>query len=115
MQDRAGQFSTYGLASGERSGSFASGVFLGAPSPNPMSKGANVLFRISQPEYVRLSVLDASGRKVRTLRDGMMAPGQYTGNWDGLSDRSSRVAPGVYFLSLSTASGTRTQRIAVIQ
>jgi hypothetical protein len=99
--DRAGQPAIYGFTSGQRLGSYATGVFLGAPSPNPMSRGANVLFRISKPEYVRLSVLDASGRKVRTLRDGMMAPGQYTGSWDGLTDHSSRVA------RVSTSSRSR--------
>ena len=63
---------------------------------------------------MRLAVTDVSGRKIRTLREGMMAPGEYSQMWNGEGDRAGRVSAGVYFLTLSTDGELRTQRIAVM-
>jgi hypothetical protein len=109
-----GQVETMGLTSGRREGPLAE-LFLGAPTPNPAVAGSSILFRIGRPEYVRLAVVDAGGRRVRTLHEGMLAPGEHSRRWDGTTDRSRPVAPGVYFITLEASEGLRAQRIAVTQ
>ncbi len=86
----------------------------GPPSPNPTPSGTALSFRLPRPEWVRLDIVDAGGRRVRTLEQGMLAPGEYQRWWDGRGD--GRVAPpGLYFALLRTSDGVRTQRIAVIR
>lgn len=115
VTDRAGETVHMGLASARRAAALAAGVFLGAPQPNPSKAGALFTFALGQPEFVRLSIVDATGRSIRTLHEGMLAPGEHTRVWDGLSERSGRVAPGVYFVHLRTSQGVTTQRVAMVR
>lgn len=84
-----------------------------APSPNPTASGTTFAFRLPRPEFVHLDIVDASGRRVRTLQDGLLAPGDYQRWWDGASDGRA-VAPGLYFARLRTSQGVSAQRVAVI-
>jgi hypothetical protein len=61
---------------------------------------------------VELAVFDPSGRRVRTLQAGPLAPGRYTRRWDGRTDRFSDAAPGLYVFVLNTAEGVQTERVA---
>jgi len=110
--DRAGHSVPYGLTSARRPGPE---LYLSAATPNPTTSASSVTFRIGTPEYVRLSVTDVSGRRIRTLQDGMLAPGEYIRTWDGRSDRDSRVGPGIYFLTLDASSEVATRRVAIIR
>jgi hypothetical protein len=111
----SGGTTNFGLVSAQRTAPFTAGVYFGVPTPNPSSRGVSVKLRISQPEYVRLSVLDASGRLVRKVHEGMLSPGEYTQTWDGRSSGSEAVPAGVYFLSLRTSAGVRTHRVAIMR
>jgi hypothetical protein len=113
VTDRGGNVSKLGLATAVRTAP-GSGTFLARPFPNPASQGTTFAFRLAQPEFVRLSVLDAGGRTVRTLHQGMMEAGAHTGAWDGRSERGE-VAAGVYFVRMQTSQGVNTQRIAVVR
>ena len=113
--DRAGQVSSYGMVSAAHASSFAGGNVLMAPSPNPAKNGAAVSFRLSQPEYVKLAIVDATGRQVRSLRSGMMAPGTHSLNWDGNTEDGAKAAPGLYFVTMRTSAGLKAQRMAVVR
>ena len=115
VTDRAGETVHMGLASAQRSAALAAGVLMSAPQPNPSKAGTSIRFSLGQPEFVRLSIVDANGRSIRTLHEGMMTAGEYTRSWDGLSDRAGRVSPGIYFIHLRTSQGVTTQRVALIQ
>ena len=91
----------------------ASGVQLGAPYPNPASRLVTLKFRIARPEYVRLAIVDVSGRVVRSLHDGMLPPGEHLNVWDGLGHSRQEVPPGVYMVSLRTSAGVHTQRLSI--
>lgn len=96
-------------------------AFLGRPAPNPAGPGASARVDFGVPDAggrggaggsgtaeVRLSVLDARGRVVRTLLEDRMSPGRYSVLWDGAGNGSERVAPGVYFLRLYVDGVVRT-------
>lgn len=114
LTDRQGNVENVGMATASRIGREYGDLFLGLPSPNPASHGTSFSFRIGRPEFVRLAVVDAGGRQVRTLQNAMMPAGDHTRAWDGLSEGGDRVAPGVYFINLRTSSGVRTTRVAVM-
>lgn len=115
VMDRSGTVAKFGFAAGRHSSGVSGPAVLLAPSPNPSPRGSTVAFRISNPEFVRLSIVDASGRTVRTLRNGMASPGEYTHFWDGVSESGQRVPAGLYFITLTTSQGRNTQRLAVVR
>jgi hypothetical protein len=91
----------------------ADGASLAAPYPNPTARGATVRFQIARPEFVRLSVVDVNGRRIRSLHEGMMAPGDHAMRWDGRMDSLVEAPAGVYLVSLRTSEGVWTQRITI--
>ncbi len=112
MVDRFGATTYVGQASGRRN-VLSAGVSLGSPRPNPTVLGASVTFRIDRTEHVRLSITDVAGRRLRLLHEGSLPSGEHTLTWDGRTDGLERAAPGVYLITLGTATGFRTQRIVV--
>ena len=62
---------------------------------------------------VSLKLYDAAGREVRNLVSRGMNPGRYTVTWDGRANNGKRVAEGIYFCKLSTATGMQQQKVIV--
>ena len=112
--DRDGRESTWGMVSAFHSGVGPGPAALFAPSPNPSPTGTTLSFRIPRPEFVRLDIVDATGRRVRSLQDGMLEAGEHQRWWDGTAGGRS-VPPGLYFATMRTSEGLRSQRIAIIR
>ncbi len=72
--------------------------------PNPSTDFAIVPFALNAPSHVRISVVDAAGRAVSVVTDGVFAPGLHK---ETLDTRSLRA--GTYFLILE-AEGKRISR-----
>ncbi len=89
---------------------------LSAPAPNPARPGSGTTLLAGLPAgaLLRASVLDVSGRLVRVLQDGA-PPGRPDGawrlHWDGLGAGGARVAPGLYFVRVSSGDRTATRRV----
>ncbi len=94
------------------------GVLASSPAlsmyPNPVRSNSVVRFQLEHDSAVRLSVHDASGRKVRSLVEGTLGSGEQSVEWNGNDDLGSRVAAGVYFLRLQTDSARSVQRAVVM-
>jgi len=84
-------------------------------SPNPVRSGTEIRFRISSPGEAHLVLFDSSGRRVRTLVDGLRDRGEYRIAWDGLDDAGRRVDNGVYFFRLRDGGASRAGRLEVIR
>jgi len=112
--DRDGRESTWGLVTVYHSGVAAGPAALFAPSPNPSPTGTTLSYRIPRPEFVRLDIVDASGRRIRSLQEGMAEAGEHQVWWDGTAGGRS-VPPGLYFATMRTSAGLRSQRIAIIR
>ena len=114
VTDRSGLTQRIGLTSGQRLAAFNGHAYLSAAAPNPAYRGTSVTFGFGRPEFVRLAVVDASGRRIRTLQEGMMAPGEYARSWDGRTDHFGNAPAGLYFITLQTSEGMRTSRVALV-
>jgi hypothetical protein len=68
--------------------------------PNPFNTETTVRFQIGSIQKVSLVIYDVLGRKVRTLVDENLVPGEYSIKWNGHSDEGKIVASGVYFYHL---------------
>lgn len=82
--------------------------------PNPFRPGGAFEFSLPEPRPVRLSVYDAAGRCVATLRSGPMAAGRHTITWDGRDASGQRVPAGVYFCRLVSGSFHQARRLVVL-
>jgi hypothetical protein len=87
------------------------GLRLARPAPSPALGDARIGFRLPSDAAVRLSVLDAGGRRVRALREGAMAAGEHAIAWDGRDDAGETVAAGVYYVRLEALGRSETRAI----
>ncbi len=115
VNERDGSQSTLGLVAARHSaGAIRSTMLLGA-SPNPAGKNTTLAFRLSQSQFVHLSVVDAQGRRLRTLAEGTLPVGEHARFWDGL-DENGKVAPaGMYFGVLHTSEGRQSSRFVLMR
>ena len=80
-------------------------IFLYNNSPNPFTNSTSIRFETEKPEYVRLTILDISGREVITLVDKYLHSGSHQITWDGLNVNHVRAGKGMYLYELTTSSG----------
>jgi hypothetical protein len=69
--------------------------------PNPFNPSTRVRFDLAESGPVRLVVVDASGRTIRTLVNGILASGFHEIEWTATNDSGNPVAAGVYCFSLN--------------
>ena len=83
--------------------------------PNPAPGACMLRFSLARPRQGSLTVFDASGRKVRTLRSGDFGRGPHAAQWDGRDDVGRALPTGVYFAQLRFDQGIETRRIALLR
>lgn len=89
---------------------------LDPPAPNPAPGSAQIRYRLEAPAEVTLTIIDASGRRVRALRDRADEPaGEHAATWDGFADDGSRAASGVYFCRLRAGGVDATERLTIVR
>jgi hypothetical protein len=81
--------------------------------PNPFRPSTVVRFDLAAAGEtpVRLEIFDVEGRRVRTLLDAKLPPGEFEARWDGRGDRGEAVAAGVYFYRLVTPESAETRKM----
>jgi polyhydroxybutyrate depolymerase len=85
------------------------GVLLPANFPNPFNASTTIPFRVERHGPVTITVLDAAGRNVRTLLNGVHAAGTYRVVWDG-RDASGKPAPSGLYACRMVAPGSADVR-----
>lgn len=99
------------------------GVAEGTPSvdappaafPNPFTSGTSIHFHLSDPTDVSVDVYDVLGRLVRRLDAGRMDAGRHQLAWDGLGENGKKVAPGIYFGTISRGNLKKTIRLNIVR
>lgn len=87
-------------------------VWLGSPFPNPGRGTLEVRFALAHAGPAELVLLDAQGRRVRTLTKGTRPAGEWSVPWDGRDDAGRAVGAGLYWLELRAGSDRRVVRLA---
>ena len=82
---------------------FQNEVFQNAP--NPFNPATAIQYIIANAGQAAIRIYSVNGAVVRTLNRKYHAPGRYVVRWDGRDDHGDRLASGVYFYRLETASG----------
>ena len=83
--------------------------------PNPFNPETEISYDLPNDSWVRLSVYNISGQKVKTLVDRFEAAGHKTVTWDGRNQEGDRVGSGVYFYRLEAGDFAATKKMVLIQ
>ena len=84
--------------------------------PNPFNPRVTLSCSLARDARVRLQVLDARGRLVRTIADGALPAGDHRWAWDG-RDAGGRACPtGVYLARLTVDGGaSATRKLSLVK
>ena len=82
---------------------------------NPFRDAAHVAFRVPEGGRARLTVLDLAGRRIATILDGRLEPGDHVATWSGRTDRGRPVEAGLYFLKLEIQGKSQTVRLTRLE
>jgi CubicO group peptidase (beta-lactamase class C family) len=86
-----------------------------AAFPNPVSASATILFSLAHSENVTISIVDLSGRIIKTLINNELKQGSHQIEWDARSASGTPVLPGIYLIRIKTANYSETKRISVVR
>ncbi len=88
---------------------------LGQNHPNPFNPSTEIQFELVSEGSTRLSIHDASGRRVRTLLDGRLAEGSHRVSWDGKDEGGIEQAAGLYFYRLAGEAEVLTRKMLMLK
>jgi hypothetical protein len=92
----------------------AAGIVMESASPNPFSDRTRIAFTLAQAGEVDLSVVDVSGRRVKSLVMGVQTAGRHELSWDGRGDAGQSLPAGAYFVHGRVGSERVQGRIVMI-
>jgi hypothetical protein len=88
--------------------------FLSRPFPNPALASTKLDYGLARGGHVILAVVDVRGRAVTELVNRDLPAGLHHAIWDGRDGAGRRVAPGIYWASLTGPDGNLRQRLVRI-
>ena len=83
---------------------------LHAPFPNPATRDVALRYELSEPTDVELYIYDLLGRQALRVAGGQQPAGQHE-----VRIPIGRLAPGSYFLRMTTGTTVQTQRLTVVR
>jgi flagellar basal-body rod modification protein FlgD len=64
------------------------------------------IYSLNSSADVNISIYDALGSEIRSIKVGLKAPGEYSIGWDGRDNRGSMVGDGVYTIKINATDQT---------
>lgn len=83
--------------------------------PNPFNPTTSISYSIPRDEFVRLTVYNMLGQKVRTLVSSRQVAKSYRVTWDGTDDNGLDVPSGVYFYNIQAGSFVSTKKMILMK
>jgi hypothetical protein len=93
------------------SGGESTGPVLYGGSPNPAFAQTTVRFDLPRDTRATLTLLDVSGRVIRTLHDGLLSAGSHGLRWDGRTNSGALAPTGVYLCRLQAEGTIQTRKL----
>ena len=83
--------------------------------PNPFNSSTVIGFRTYGEGFVKLELVDASGRRIRILKQGFMEAGFYHAVWDGTDGDGNAAGSGIYLILLRSPGACSTAKMVLIR
>jgi hypothetical protein len=90
-------------------------TWLASPWPNPARGPFDLRYGLAREGRVTLVVMDAQGRRVRTLADGVRPAGDAVIRWDARDESGAAVGAGLYWLDFRAGPQHLVQRFALVR
>jgi len=87
-----------------------------ASRPNPFASSTRIPILLSDRAgagNARLEIFDPSGRRVATLLNERLGPGEHSVAWNGRGDGGALARSGIYFARLTTRDGATSRRLVL--
>lgn len=88
---------------------------LKANYPNPFNPTTTISYSLDKPQEVSLEIYDLLGHKVRTLAAGLQAAGDYSVQWNSLTDAGQPAPSGVYLYRLTSGAQIETRKMMLLK
>jgi hypothetical protein len=96
----------------------ATGLRLEPPVPSPYRPDGGALmlqYALPRTGRVRITILDAAGRRVARLYEGVQDAGGHALIWSGRAENGDTARAGVYLARLQTELGERTRKFSLVR
>ena len=90
-------------------------TWLASPWPNPVHGPFDMRFGLAREGHVTLVVLDAQGRRVRTVTDGVRPAGDGSIRWDARDESGAAVGAGLYWLDFRAGPQHLVKRFVLVR
>jgi flagellar hook assembly protein FlgD len=83
--------------------------------PNPFNPSTTVKFQVPQTSDVTIKIYDMLGQEVRTLFSGQVLRGNYTADWDGLSNTGQQMSSGSYIYRMVAGEFVQSKKMVYVK
>lgn len=83
--------------------------------PNPFNPITTIKFGIPKESFVKLTIFNVLGQKVKTLVSEELQPSFYSLKWNGTNDFGNLVSSGVYFYKIETGDFKQTKKLLFLK
>ena len=83
--------------------------------PNPFNPVTTIRYDVPDNGLVRIIIYDLTGRKIRTLVDGISTPGRYAITWNGTDDFGQSVSSGMYFYRMKSTDFQSVKKLMLLK
>ena len=84
-------------------------------NPNPFNSETVIHYQLRSAMYVKLTIYNLLGKKIKTLVCRQQLPGKYSIGWDGKNLLNQVVSSGTYFCRLELGSLSKTRKILLLR
>jgi hypothetical protein len=83
--------------------------------PNPFNPATTIRFSVAEQSPVSLKIYDIAGRRVATLVQESLPPGQHSAVWRGRSDSGRPLASGLYLYRLEIGNYMSVKKMLLLK
>lgn len=83
--------------------------------PNPFNIETTIKVKVLVDENYKIEIFDLLGRKVTTLIDNYLSPGEHNIQWNGNDGGGKTVASGVYFYTIKSSNGIKSKKMVLLK
>ena len=84
-------------------------------APNPGTDRIRIFYSIGSSSRVVLSIIDPSGRVVRTLINQDQPPGEYNLSWGSVDELGKPIRAGIYFVRLEADDFKAVKKFVIVK
>ena len=83
--------------------------------PNPFNPITKIIYEMPSDGFVKVSIIDMMGRKVKTLVESSQVSGMRSVTWNATDNNDQPVSAGVYLYKIQTRGITKTRKMVFLK